>query len=155
MHGSIQGQVLRSLPRQSVTAPQHSAFPENREARNLWNTIHNIPCAIARAPTRLVLQDPKNGHQTNFKWKVTRKCFSSRKCRIRSIQHLIFMVFASSVKPAFIVKPTSFKDVSRLVKLMQSFAKTKELRLAIRGPGHTPFVGSANVKRGLPLTCED
>ncbi len=57
-----------------------------------------------------------------------------------------FTLFESSVKPAFIVQPTSTQEVSNLIKKLNPLLLRQETHLAIRGTGHTPFAGSANIE---------
>ncbi|KAF2787102.1 FAD-binding domain-containing protein [Melanomma pulvis-pyrius CBS 109.77] len=62
-----------------------------------------------------------------------------------------FTLFESSVKPAFIVQPTSTQEVSNLIKKLNPLLLLQETHIAIRGTGHTPFAGSANIENGVTV----
>ncbi|KAF2873718.1 hypothetical protein BDV95DRAFT_351819 [Massariosphaeria phaeospora] len=62
-----------------------------------------------------------------------------------------FASFASAIKPAFIVQPTSTQDVSSLMKALGPALKQQKLLLAVRGTGHTPIAGSANIQDGVTM----
>jgi FAD/FMN-containing dehydrogenase len=62
-----------------------------------------------------------------------------------------FTVFENAINPSFIVQPTTAQDVSRLLKSLNPLLLQKELSLAIRGTGHTPFAGSANIEGGVTI----
>lgn len=54
----------------------------------------------------------------------------------------------SDLKPACIVRPTSAQDVSRAIKVIKS---TPDCKFAIKGQGHSPAAGFANVDGGVTL----
>jgi FAD/FMN-containing dehydrogenase len=64
-----------------------------------------------------------------------------------------FTVQETELRPAFIIFPTSAYDVSRILKSLAAYdagtgARTK---VAVRGGGHSPFAGSANVNDGITI----
>ncbi|RYO99950.1 hypothetical protein DL764_006659 [Monosporascus ibericus] len=62
-----------------------------------------------------------------------------------------FSAFENEIKPSHIVKPTSVKQVQDLIVALRPHVLSGECRLAIRGHGHTPFAGSANVQNGVTI----
>jgi len=62
-----------------------------------------------------------------------------------------FTLFENEVKPAFIVQPSSTQEVSNLIKKLNPLLLQQEIHLAIRGTGHTPFAGSANIENGVTV----
>ncbi|RYP42180.1 hypothetical protein DL768_010379 [Monosporascus sp. mg162] len=62
-----------------------------------------------------------------------------------------FSAFENEIKPSYIVKPTSVKQVQDLIEALRPHVLSGECRLAIRGHGHTPFAGSANVQKGVTI----
>ena len=58
-----------------------------------------------------------------------------------------------SLAPSCIVSPTSAKDVETAVKTLALLSKTGVLgcKFAIRGGGHTPWAGSANINGGVTI----
>lgn len=62
-----------------------------------------------------------------------------------------FTLFASAIKPAFIAQPTSAQEVSTLVKKLHPKLVNGETKMAVRGTGHTPFAGSANIDNGVTV----
>jgi FAD/FMN-containing dehydrogenase len=62
-----------------------------------------------------------------------------------------FTVFESQIKPAYIVQPASSQDVSNILKALKPSLEQGKIKLAVRGTGHTPFAGSANIENGLTI----
>ncbi|KAF2113376.1 hypothetical protein BDV96DRAFT_496359 [Lophiotrema nucula] len=62
-----------------------------------------------------------------------------------------FTQFNNAIKPSFIAQPTSAGQVSSLVKALRPHLLSGDTQLAIRGTGHTPFAGSANIQDGITL----
>lgn len=62
-----------------------------------------------------------------------------------------FSAFENEIKPSYIAKPTSVKQVQDLVRALRPLLLTKSCQLAIRGTGHTPFAGSANIQGGVTV----
>ena len=62
-----------------------------------------------------------------------------------------FTAFNNAIKPAFIVQPTSSQDVGSLMKALYPHLLKQKVSLAIRGTGHTPFAGAANVEGGVTI----
>ncbi|KAF1957642.1 FAD-binding domain-containing protein [Byssothecium circinans] len=65
-----------------------------------------------------------------------------------------FTVFASSIKPSFIVQPTSVDEVSGLLRSLHPLLVNDEAKLAVKGTGHTPFAGSANIENGVTVDLQ-
>ncbi|PVI01875.1 FAD-binding domain-containing protein [Periconia macrospinosa] len=62
-----------------------------------------------------------------------------------------FTQFEIGIKPAAIVQPTTVQEVSALVKKLHSKLVKQETYLAVKGTGHTPFAGSANIADGVTV----
>ncbi|KAF2488555.1 FAD-binding domain-containing protein [Lophium mytilinum] len=62
-----------------------------------------------------------------------------------------FTAFENEIKPSYIAKPTSVEEVSKLVAALHPHLASGEAQLAVRGTGHTPFGGSANIKDGITV----
>jgi hypothetical protein len=59
--------------------------------------------------------------------------------------------FESSIKPACIVTPRNTDDVAVTIKVLTWLPLSDACKLAIRGGGHTPWAGSANIEGGITL----
>lgn len=61
----------------------------------------------------------------------------------------------ASVKPKCVVEPKTTKDVSTAVFILSLLSKetrfSSECQFAIRGAGHTPFAGAANIQGGITI----
>lgn len=63
----------------------------------------------------------------------------------------------SSLTPNCIVRPQSSEDVSTVLKLLGSISRYGtqigggRCQFAVRGGGHTPFAGSANIDKGVTV----
>ncbi|KAI9845650.1 MAG: hypothetical protein M1837_004624 [Sclerophora amabilis] len=57
------------------------------------------------------------------------------------------------LSPDCIVKPTSREDVATAVRILSAFDSVSKrvCPFAIRGGGHTPFAGSANINKGVTI----
>ncbi|PQE08956.1 oxidoreductase FAD-binding protein [Rutstroemia sp. NJR-2017a WRK4] len=64
-----------------------------------------------------------------------------------------FTLQETELRPAFIISPTSADDVSCILKnLAACDAETgSRTKVAVRGGGHSPFAGSANVNDGITI----
>jgi FAD/FMN-containing dehydrogenase len=62
-----------------------------------------------------------------------------------------FTVFENEVKPAFIAQPTSTAEVSNILKVLGPLLEKEQVSIAVRGTGHTPFAGSANITDGITV----
>jgi FAD/FMN-containing dehydrogenase len=62
-----------------------------------------------------------------------------------------FTVFESELKPAFIAQPTSAAEVSSVLKSLNPLLEQQSVLIAVRGTGHTPFAGSANITDGVTV----
>ena len=59
----------------------------------------------------------------------------------------------AQLSPSCVVTPTSTQDVASTIKALNSLntANNSEFNFALRGGGHTPFAGSANIKGGVTI----
>ncbi|KAK4183596.1 bifunctional solanapyrone synthase [Podospora australis] len=62
-----------------------------------------------------------------------------------------FSAFENEIKPAFIAKPATVQQVQGLVKVLRAHVLEGSVQIAIRGTGHTPFAGSANIQDGVTI----
>lgn len=64
-----------------------------------------------------------------------------------------FTAQEAELRPALIISPTSADDVARILKSLGTCdAETKaSTKVAVRGGGHSPFAGSANVDAGITI----
>lgn len=59
--------------------------------------------------------------------------------------------FNNSIKPSFIVQPTTTQEVSDLLSALHPKLIQNAVHIAIRGTAHTPFAGAANVEDGITI----
>lgn len=62
-----------------------------------------------------------------------------------------FSAFENELQPAYIAKPATSEQVRRLVEVLRPHVLAGSCRIAVRGEGHTPFAGSANVQDGVTI----
>ncbi|KAK4197158.1 bifunctional solanapyrone synthase [Triangularia verruculosa] len=62
-----------------------------------------------------------------------------------------FSAFENEIKPSFIVRPESAEQIQDLVRAFRHDVLDGSCRLAVRGGGHTPFAGSANIQDGITI----
>lgn len=62
-----------------------------------------------------------------------------------------FSAFENEIKPSYIAKPTSVKQVQDLIRALRPHLLSGQWQVAVRGTGHTPFAGSANVQDGITI----
>lgn len=62
-----------------------------------------------------------------------------------------FSAFENEIKPSFIAKPTTVRQVQNLVVALRPYLLDGSCKAAVRGTGHTPFAGSANVQGGVTI----
>jgi FAD/FMN-containing dehydrogenase len=62
-----------------------------------------------------------------------------------------FTLFASALKPAIIAQPGNANEVSDILRAVTPHWKENVIRIAVRGTGHTPFAGSANIADGITI----
>lgn len=62
-----------------------------------------------------------------------------------------FSAFENELKPFFIAKPSNLEEVQALVRSLRPHVLAGSCRVAIRGTGHTPFAGSANIQDGVTI----
>ena len=65
-----------------------------------------------------------------------------------------YSAFEDELSPGCVVRPTKKLDISLIIKTLKSLSKLKSCQLAIKGGGHTPFAGSANIDGGVTLDLE-
>ncbi|KAK2611675.1 hypothetical protein N8I77_005004 [Diaporthe amygdali] len=62
-----------------------------------------------------------------------------------------FSAFENEIKPSFIAKPTTVKQVQDLIRALRPYLLDGSCQVAVRGTGHTPFAGSANIQNGVTI----
>ncbi|KAI1370392.1 FAD-binding domain-containing protein [Hypoxylon crocopeplum] len=62
-----------------------------------------------------------------------------------------FSTFENEVKPSYIVKPENVQQVQDLLRSLRPHLLSGDCQIAIRGGGHTPFAGSANIQDGVTI----
>lgn len=62
-----------------------------------------------------------------------------------------FSAFENEVKPSYIVKPSNVDQVQSLIQSLRPYLLSGDCQVAIRGSGHTPFAGSANIQDGVTI----
>lgn len=62
-----------------------------------------------------------------------------------------FSAFENELRPSHIVKPTTVEQVQSVIKALRPHILAGDCKIAIRGEGHTPFAGSANIQDGVTL----
>lgn len=64
-----------------------------------------------------------------------------------------FTLQEAQLKPSFIITPTSAQDVSKALKSLRTINLETETatKVAVRGGGHSPFAGSANIDNGITI----
>ena len=66
-----------------------------------------------------------------------------------------FTVFENALEPDCIVRPRSAEDVATIIKVLHPFALTDDFQMAIRGGGHTPWAGAANIQGGVTVDMQN
>lgn len=62
-----------------------------------------------------------------------------------------FSAFENEIRPSYIARATSVKQIQDLVRVLRPYLLEGSCQLAIRGSGHTPFAGSANIQNGVTV----
>ncbi|XDG05523.1 hypothetical protein ABKA04_005138 [Annulohypoxylon sp. FPYF3050] len=62
-----------------------------------------------------------------------------------------FSAFENEVQPSYIVKPSNANQVQDLFRALRPHILSGGCQVAIRGGGHTPFAGSANIQDGVTV----
>lgn len=62
-----------------------------------------------------------------------------------------FTLQEAQLKPSFIIAPKSAQDVAHVLKSLRTINSDIATKLAIRGGGHSPFAGSANIDNGITI----
>lgn len=65
-----------------------------------------------------------------------------------------FAAFENELSPTCIVRPQSAADVSTIIKRVGSPSFGGRVQLAIRGGGHTPWAGAANIDNGVTMDLQ-
>jgi FAD/FMN-containing dehydrogenase len=66
-----------------------------------------------------------------------------------------FSAFENEITPSFIAKPTTVQQVQDLVRALRPYLLNGSCQMAVRGTGHTPFAGSANIQNGVTIDTRD
>lgn len=62
-----------------------------------------------------------------------------------------FSAFENELHPNCVISPTKTKDVAIIFSTLKRLARVAKVQLAVRGGGHTPFAGSANINGGVTV----
>lgn len=62
-----------------------------------------------------------------------------------------FSAFENEITPSFIAKPATVKQVQDLILALRPHLLDGSCQVAVRGTGHTPFAGSANIQNGVTI----
>ncbi|KAF7889625.1 uncharacterized protein EAF02_002040 [Botrytis sinoallii] len=64
-----------------------------------------------------------------------------------------FTLQEAQLKPTFIIAPKSALDVAQVLKSLRTINSASDIatKLAVRGGGHSPFAGSANIDNGITI----
>lgn len=62
-----------------------------------------------------------------------------------------FSAFENELKPSYIARPSNAESVQSLIKALDPHVTSGEVQVAVRGGGHTPFAGSANINGGVTI----
>lgn len=65
-----------------------------------------------------------------------------------------FAAFENELHPSCVVKPHNAKELAEIVQVISPSALSGQIQLAIRGGGHTPWAGSANINNGITLDLQ-
>ncbi|KAI9662174.1 MAG: hypothetical protein M1831_002870 [Alyxoria varia] len=66
-----------------------------------------------------------------------------------------FAAYENELSPMCVVRPSSAEDVATIVKTFNHTASSSDAKMAIRGGGHTPWAGSANIGGGVTVDLGD
>ena len=62
-----------------------------------------------------------------------------------------FSAWENEIRPSYIYRPLSALELSQFIKSIRESALVGKLKLAIRGGGHTPWGGAANINSGVTI----
>ncbi|KAJ8069917.1 hypothetical protein OCU04_000325 [Sclerotinia nivalis] len=64
-----------------------------------------------------------------------------------------FTLQKAQLKPSFVITPTSAQDIAQALKSLRTInSDTKiAIKVAVRGGGHSPFAGNANIVNGITI----
>lgn len=66
-----------------------------------------------------------------------------------------FTFFENDLKPSCVVRPQSAEDVATVLKVLAPFVLTGDVKMAIRGGGHTTWAGAANIQDGITIDMQN
>ena len=66
-----------------------------------------------------------------------------------------FAAFENELAPTCVIRPANAQDVSTIITHTRIPALSGQVQLAIRGGGHTPWAGAANIQNGITLDLQD
>lgn len=62
-----------------------------------------------------------------------------------------FSALENELSPSCVVRPTETADVALIITTLKRLSSVGICQLAVRGGGHTPFAGSANINGGVTV----
>lgn len=62
-----------------------------------------------------------------------------------------FAAFENELSPTCVIRPGDAKDVSKIVKDVKNAALSGKVKVAVKGGGHTPWAGAANIDNGITI----
>ena len=65
-----------------------------------------------------------------------------------------FAAFENELRPTCIIRPRNAEETAEVIKKFSPSGPFGNSRLAIRGGGHTPWAGSANIDNGITLDLQ-
>lgn len=66
-----------------------------------------------------------------------------------------FTFFENELEPSCVVRPQSAEDVATIIKVLRPLALAGDVKIAIRGGGHTPWAGAANIQEGVTVDMQN
>ncbi|MCJ1310157.1 hypothetical protein MMC25_003818 [Agyrium rufum] len=66
-----------------------------------------------------------------------------------------FAAFEDELSPTCVVRPANANDVSNIIRLVSVPALLGQLQFAVRGGGHTPWAGAANIDNGITIDMQN
>ncbi|KAL8906165.1 MAG: hypothetical protein Q9207_002198 [Kuettlingeria erythrocarpa] len=66
-----------------------------------------------------------------------------------------FAAFENELSPGCIIRPKTSAEVSAVIKHIGLDPSRAHVQLAIRGGGHTPWAGAANINKGITMDMQD
>ena len=84
--------------------------------------------------------------------KVAGKGLLARKHSVHCCQQYVFAALENELSPTCVVKPENEADVSVVIKTVRTYRE--QVHLAIKGGGHTPWAGAANIENGITVDMQ-